>query len=312
MVTSFLCTLTAAKLGHLLGRHSRRKHCEGNLFPPAADDRSVPSVMVLRPGPGDVKRCLDFMNTSRRAKGRRVLIKPNLTVNMPAGTGVTTHPRLVFDAARYLINSGAREVVIGESSATRVAAAFEDLGFRRMADALGIRIVDFWDDECVRVEVPEPLAVEAFQIARTVLDSDLILNMPVLKIHQGESKVTLCAKNMMGCIAGEKSFMHADFNTKIIDLLKVVKPDLNIVDGIVAMEGHEIYGKAVGANVLVAGDDFVAVDSVCSRLMGFRYGEVEHIALAEKNGFGWADPSKITVQGLAIADVARRFARAGG
>ncbi len=270
----------------------------------------MPRVLVLRPGPRDVEKCLDFMNTSHRVKGKTVLIKPNLTVNMPAETGVTTHPRLVFEAARYLINSGAAEVVIGESSATRIGPSFEELGFHKMADELGIRTVDFWDDEAVRVDVPNPLAMTSFQIARTVLDSDLILNIPVLKIHQGESKVTLCAKNMMGCIAGDKSFMHANFNAKIIDLLKIVKPDLNLVDGIVAMEGHEIYGKAVGANVLVAGDDLVAVDSVCSRLMGFRHGEVEHIVLAEKHEFGCADPSKIEVHGLAPVNLARRFERA--
>jgi len=270
----------------------------------------MPRVLVVRPGPRDVERCLDFMGTSNRVKGKRVLIKPNLTVNMPAETGVTTHPRLVFEAARYLIRSQAKEVVIGESSATKVGASFETLGFRRMADELGIRIVDFWDDEAVPVDVPGPLAMASFQIARTVLDSDLMLNIPVLKIHQGESKVTLCAKNMMGCIARDKSFMHSNFNAKIIDLLRIVKPDLNLVDGIVAMEGDEIHGKAVGANVLVAGDDLVAVDSVCSRLMGFRHGEVEHIVLAEKHGFGCADPSKIEIQGLGPDSLVRRFERA--
>lgn len=110
-------------------------------------------------------------------------------------------------------------------------------------------------------------------IARTVLESDLILNIPVMKIHGGESRVTLCAKNMMGCIARDKDFMHSGFNAKIIDLLKVVKPDLNIVDGIVGMDGEEIHGRPVGTNLLVAGNDFVAVDSVCSRIMGFGPGE---------------------------------------
>ena len=285
-------------------------NARGNLFPPSSDAQSMPRVLVLRPAPRDVEKCLDFMGTSRRVKGKRVLIKPNLTVNMPAETGVTTHPRLVFAAARYMIKSQAKEVVIGESSATRVRQSFEELGFRSAADELGIRTVDFWDDEAVRVDVPNPLAMASFQIPRTVLDSDLIFNVPVLKIHQGESKVTLCAKNMMGCIAGDKSFMHTNFDPKIIDLLKIVKPDINLVDGIVAMEGHEIFGKAVGANVLVAGDDLVAVDSVCSRLMGFQHGEVEHIVLAERHGFGCADPSNIEVHGLAPEDLARRIERA--
>jgi len=244
-------------------------------------------------------------------KGRRVLIKPNVTVNLPAETGVTTHPYLFREAAEYLLEVGAREVVLGEGRAGRVMPAFKDQGFVDLATDLGIRVVDFWDDEAVEVRVPNPLAVDTFRIAKTALRCEVILNLPVMKIHVGESKVTLCAKNMMGCIWGDKSFMHTGFNLKIIDLLKVVRPHLNIVDGIVGMEGREIGGRPVGSNVLVAGVDFVAVDAVSSWIMGFKPMGVEHIALAERHGFGWARPEKIKIHGLSVEDVARPFRRAG-
>ncbi len=266
-------------------------------------------VLIVKPGRNDVAKCMDFMEASDLVEGKRVLIKPNLTVNMPAKTGVTTHPYLVAAAAEYLIDSGADEVLIGESSATRVGPSFRELGFSQIAEELGIGLLDFWEEEAVSVEVPQPLAMKSFRIAKAVLEAQVILNMPVLKIHQGESKVTLCAKNMMGCIWGDKSFMHTDFDSKIIDLLKVVRPTLNIVDGIVGMEGDEINGKAVGANLLVAGKDFVAADSVCSRIMGFVHGEVGHIVKAESYGMGWADPAKITIRGLSLNDVVRRFER---
>ena len=267
-------------------------------------------VFVSHPGPGIVEGFLTFMGARDRVRGMRVLVKPNLTTNMPAKTGVTTHLGLVASAARYLLDSGAEEVVIGEGCGTEVRPTYEALGFYDLGEELGIRVVDLAEDEAASVEVRDPLAVERFSIAKTVLSADLILNMPVLKIHGGESQVTLCAKNMMGCIAGDKSFMHKKFNAKIIDLLKVVKPDLNIVDGIVGMEGEEINGKPVGANLLAAGSDFVAVDSVCSMLMGFDPGEVEHIRLAQEHGFGIADPGRIAVRGLKPEEVSRRFQRA--
>ena len=267
-------------------------------------------VLVTRPGRGDVKRCLEFMEADSHVRGRRVLIKPNLTVNLPAETGVTTHPYLFREAAEYLLDVGAREVVLGEGRAGRVMPAFKDQGFVDLATDLGIREVDFWDDEAVEVRVPNPLVVDTFRIAKTALHCDVILNLPVMKIHVGESRVTLCAKNMMGCIWGDKSFMHTDFNLKIVDLLKEVRPHLNIVDGIVGMERREIGGRPVGSNVLVAGVDFVAVDAVSSWIMGFKPMEVEHIALAERHGFGWARPEKIKIHGLSVEDVARPFERA--
>ena len=267
-------------------------------------------VFITHPGPGDVAGCLDFMAARTLAKGKRILIKPNLTTNMPAETGVTTHPYLVSAAAKFLMDSGAKEVVLGEGCATKTRPAFESLGFIELAESLDIRVVDFWEDESVEVQVPNPMAVKSFQIAKTALESDLILNIPVMKIHGGESKVTLCAKNMMGCIAGDKSFMHTNFNSKIIDLLRVVHPDLNIVDGLVGMEREEIHGRPVGANILVTGNDFVAVDSVCSQLMGFNPGEVGHIEMMDEHGFGCADPSRIEVHGLNPEEVTRRFERA--
>jgi uncharacterized protein (DUF362 family) len=267
-------------------------------------------VLVARPGDTDVGKCLDFMEACELVTGKKVLVKPNLTTNMQASTGVTTHPYLVSDAVRYLLDSEAAEVVIGEGCWGRVSPAYESLGFYEMGKELGVRIIDFHDDEEVRVKVPDPLAVETFGIARTVLESEVILNIPVLKIHAGESRVTLCAKNMMGCIARDKGFMHANFNAKIIDLLKIVRPDLNIVDGIVGMEKEEIQGSPVGANVLVAGSDFVAVDSICSRIMGFGPGEVEHIEMAARHGFGTADPSAMRIQGFDPTGIVRRFERA--
>ncbi len=249
------------------------------------------------------------MDAKAQVKGQRVLVKPNLTVNLPAETGVTTHPYLFRDAAEYLLEAGAREIVLGEGRAGRAMPAFRDLGYLDIAADLGIRVVDFSDDQCVEAKVPRALAVDRFKIAKTVLECDVILNLPVMKIHVGESRVSLCAKNMMGCVWGEKSFMHANFNEKIIDLLKVVRPRLNIVDGIVGMEEREIGGRAVGANVLVAGADFVAVDAVSSWIMGFRPMEVEHITLAERYGFGWASPDRIDVHGLKVEDVTKPFRR---
>jgi uncharacterized protein (DUF362 family) len=270
----------------------------------------MPRVLIIRPGPGDVRKCLEFMDAATTVRGKKVLVKPNLTTNMAADTGVTTHPYLISGVVEYLLESGAERVVLGEGCYGKVRPTYESLGFFKLADELGIEIVDFWEDEPVEVKVGDPLARESFGIARTVLEADLIFNIPVMKIHGGESQVTLCAKNMMGCIARDKSFMHQNFDSKIIDLLGAVSPHLNIVDGIVGMEGQEIHGKAVGANVLVAGNDFVAVDSVCTWIMGFNPGEVRHVERAGEYGFGCADPDLIDISGLSLEEVRRPFERA--
>ena len=88
---------------------------------------------------------------------------------------------------------------------------------------------------------------------------------------------------------------------KLVDLLKVVKPSLNIVDGVVGMEG---YGPTRGGipkeiGLIAAGKDPVAVDAVCSKIMGYdpMFIDTTRIADYEKEldgrtSFGCAFPRR--------------------
>ena len=69
-------------------------------------------------------------------------------------------------------------------------------------------------------------------------------------------------------------FHRSDIEQKIIDLLRMVKPDLSIIDGLWAMQGQgpgSPYKEDLikNFNTIIAGIDPVAVDSVASSIMGF-------------------------------------------
>ncbi|MFC1718565.1 DUF362 domain-containing protein, partial [Candidatus Poribacteria bacterium] len=68
---------------------------------------------------------------------------------------------------------------------------------------------------------------------------------------------------------------------------QLVRPDLTIVDGTVGMEGMgPASGTPVNANLLIAGKDIVAVDSVASFLMGIDPAEVMTIIRGHQVGLG--------------------------
>jgi hypothetical protein len=91
----------------------------------------------------------------------------------------------------------------------------------------------------------------------------------------------------------------------------VVKPTLAIVDGIIGMEGlGPIDGDPLEMDLIIAGDDPVAVDAVTSAVMGFESLEYGCVYAAAKSGIGIADLEKIQVVGRPIAEVRRRFKRA--
>ena len=60
-------------------------------------------------------------------------------------------------------------------------------------------------------------------------------------------------------------------------------------------------------NMIVAGADPVAVDHVCTRLMGMNPDDIEHITLAEMVGLGTNNPDNIEIVGADFEATKRRF-----
>jgi uncharacterized protein (DUF362 family) len=110
--------------------------------------------------------------------------------------------------------------------------------------------------------------------------------MPKLKTHHWAG-VTLSLKNMFGIVPGScygwpKNALHwAGLTRSILDINSTVRPDFAIVDGIVGMEGNgPIQGSPKPCGVLVLGNDPVAVDATCARVMGLAPERIDYLAHA--------------------------------
>ncbi len=90
-----------------------------------------------------------------------------------------------------------------------------------------------------------------------------------------------------------------------------MKPHLIVVDGLIAMEGDgPIAGTPVGLNLLMAGTDAVAVDTVAAGIMDIDPSEVLSLCLAQSMGYGVWDEREIKILGRSIQEVRRPFKRA--
>ena len=64
----------------------------------------------------------------------------------------------------------------------------------------------------------------------------------------------------------------------IVDINTVLKPQLTVVDGFIAMEGKgPTDGSPVKMDLILAGQDPVATDATCARIMGFDPHQIKHI-----------------------------------
>ena len=124
-----------------------------------------------------------------------------------------------------------------------------------------------------------PYVMDRVRIARTVLESDVIICLPVLKTHL-RTIVTLSLKNMKGVLPGtEKRKTHAlGLDKAIADLNSVVKPSYVVVDGLAGMQGLWEYPQdRIELGLILAGREPCAVDTVGTYLMGFNPSQIMHL-----------------------------------
>ena len=235
-----------------------------------------------------------------------ILVKPNYLNSKAPSTGITTDGRVVEGVVKFLKEKG-QDVVIGEGSGFgETFHAFRVAGVDTVAERYGVRLVDLNSDEFVEVHPPNALSLKKVKVAKTAVES-VIVSVPKLKLHR-IAGVTLSLKNMMGALA-TKGVMHAGFSLSenIADLASVLTPSVAVVDGIIAGEGHENSGNPVEMNLVIAGTDPVAVDSVGAAIMGVVPADVKHLVLAQKKGLGTCSLEQITILGEPIEKVKRKF-----
>ncbi len=280
-------------------------------------------VSVVRVHGNDVERAV--REAVREAGGlgglidgdSTVLVKPNLLRPVESGSGMITDARVTEAVVRIVEELGAGRIVIGEGSAVGydfpnirdTLEAFRVSGTERVARDCGVELVDLNRDEPVEVEVSDAYVMKRFRVAKTAVEADVIISVPVLKTHN-RTAITCGLKNMKGVLPGlEKRMSHrCGLDRAIVDLNRVVSPDFTVVDATSCMEGTWEYPRdRVGLGLVVAGADPVAVDTVCARIMGLDLAMVLHLQLAEEKGLGTTDLGKIEVRGARIEDVSRRF-----
>lgn len=254
--------------------------------------------------------------------GSTVVLKPNVFAPRPAPT--TTDPRVVVAIGELAREAGAGRVVVAEGrsistakyrkAANSTRECFEVVGMDRAARDAGFEVIYLEEDEFCEVEVMGGQVLRNARVPRTVLEADVLINLPVMKIHS-LTLVTLAIKNLHGIISDyDKLYRHCyrdlALARKLTDLLRIRKPDLNLLDGLVAQEGdHAADGVPVEMGLIMASPDAVALDAVAGAVMGLAPEEVDTTRIAGEAGLGEADLSQIEVLGEQIESVGRPFAR---
>ncbi|MCX5692922.1 MAG: DUF362 domain-containing protein [Candidatus Omnitrophica bacterium] len=233
-------------------------------------------------------------------KGEKVLIKPNILSARPPEDGVCTHPEVIRAVIKSVRDCGAVPF-IGDNPGGSIspAKAYEGSGLASLAKEEGVELK----------EVKDIKVVNGIPIAAYFFECDKIINLPKMKTHSLMG-LTGAVKNMYGAVAGlYKSELHKKFPSPeefvkvLVDTFEITRPDLVLMDGVVAMDRQgPSSGRLRYPGLFVAGEDSVAVDSVFAELIGIKPLDILSTKEAYKRKLGEADLKNVEILGGSIKE----------
>ena len=229
-----------------------------------------------------IKKALKLLEFDKK-KYKKILIKPNIVGGYGENQeAITTHPSLV----RAVIKELDGKKFIGESSFSDTENSLKKAGYSDFKN-----IVIFENSKLVKIHNAHGKILKSFYISKKVRNSDLVVNMPKLKTHT-LTKMTGAIKNLYGCISGGmKQVFHKKargderFSNLLVDIYQSIKPELNIMDAVISMEGEgPSAGKPKKVGLILASRNAVALDIACARLMGYKSEEILAVKEAVERG----------------------------
>ena len=217
--------------------------------------------------------------------GMSVSIKPNLVLPSPPCDGATTHPEVVEGIIRFLLDFGINKIQVMESSAIGYSTrkAFKICGYEFLEKKYGVTLVDL-KNASSRTLTHSGIDI---QIAESALNTDFLINVPVLKAHC-QTRLTCCMKNLKGCIPEKemRRFHTLGLHKPIAALACLLKVHYNVVDGICGDLSFEEGGSPIEANRILAGRDPLLMDSYCAGLIGYKPEDIDYLNYGRESGLG--------------------------
>ena len=246
--------------------------------------------------------------------GMTVVIKPNLVMSSKPEAAIATHPALVAAVGKCVQKAGGQVLIVespgGPYTPAAMKAVFRGCGYTDMAKECGFTLYT----ECKSQEVSLPGAKRCRQLSvvEPFLTRDYLIDLCKLKTHSMVG-FSGAVKNLFGTVPGlQKPELHCRFPEKqpfsemLVDLCDFLKPDLCIVDGILAMEGNgPTAGRPRQLGVLGASKSPYALDVCAATMVGIQPESVLMLQDAHQRGLGPIAPEECQLVKEQIAPLAQ-------
>jgi uncharacterized protein (DUF362 family) len=233
-----------------------------------------------------------------------VVVKPNIGWDAPPERAADTNPELIGRIVNQCLSAGAKKVMVFDNPCDEWTRCYKNSGIEKAVKDNGGQLVSGKVEGYYHpVSIPKGVILKNAKVHELILESDVIINVPVLKNHGGAA-MTLSMKNLMG-VVWDRGYYHANnLHQCIADFVTFCKPDLNIIDGYRVMKRNGPRGISVDDVVtmkyLLIGRDIVAIDTAATKIFGMNTERVLHIGMAEELGVGTTDLDSLTIKRITL------------
>ncbi len=221
-------------------------------------------------------------------RNKKVLLKPNICIDLPPERGGTTHPAVLDAMLAFTAELGAK-VIVGDGPVIGIKGKiFEKTGILDVCNKYGVELLNLNRVPGKVVRLDDGLVLKEALIAETYFEVDTVINLALLKSNL-LYWLSGALKNMKGLLVGTEKHKahHLGVAKSVADLNRMLKQDLVIMDGSIGMMGNgPSAGPPANAGLLLGGFDPVAVDTVAAELMGLPVDKIQMIKYAQEVGVG--------------------------
>lgn len=242
-------------------------------------------------------------------KGQKVVIKPNIGWDRTPELAGNTNPKLIGALVKKCMAAGAEKVTVFDHTCDNWQKCYETSGIAVAVKEAGGVMVPGNDEKYYKeVAIPGGKNLKSAKIHEVLLDTDVWINVPVLKNHGG-AKMTCAMKNYMGIVWDRQFFHSNDLQQCIADICTwQKKPVLNIVDAYRIMHQNGPQGKSAAdvavLKSLIVSSNIVAADTASLKLFNqvkkLDMEAVGHIGKGELLKLGTSNLDNITIKRIKI------------
>ncbi|MEG0646919.1 MAG: DUF362 domain-containing protein, partial [Bacteroides sp.] len=129
--------------------------------------------------------------------GQKVVVKPNIGWDKVPELAGNTNPKLVGEIVKQCFTAGAKEVIVFDHTCDDWQKCYKNSGIEAAAKAAGAKMMPAHLESYYRpVNLPAGKSLKSTKVHEAILNSDVWINVPVLKNHGG-ANLTISMKNHM-------------------------------------------------------------------------------------------------------------------